>query len=88
MQEHIPDTEVHSLVREMQRNMSKVQASETSKKYHARQQPGPFNFPKLPWWAWLIVAAHLLYRITKVHGHWGMKRMGWARGAFKWLNLN
>jgi len=61
----MPDTEVHSIVRNMQRNMQRAQASQTSRQYSAPQS-GFFHLLKLPWWAWLIVAAHLLYRITKV----------------------
>mmetsp|Transcript_13923 Transcript_13923/g.37640 ORF Transcript_13923/g.37640 Transcript_13923/m.37640 type:complete len:268 (-) Transcript_13923:324-1127(-) len=63
---HIPDTEVHSVVRDMQKNMQRLQASEASKRYSTPQQTKLFNFPRLPWWAWLIVGAHLLYRITKI----------------------
>eukprot|EP00967_Tisochrysis_lutea_P115042 scaffold183910_cov17-Tisochrysis_lutea.AAC.1 len=65
-QKHIPDTEVHSVVRDMQKNMQRLQASEASKRYSTPQQTKLFNFPRLPWWAWLIVGAHLLYRITKM----------------------
>ncbi|KAF5835161.1 hypothetical protein DUNSADRAFT_7836 [Dunaliella salina] len=65
---HMPDIEVHSVVRNMQKNMQRVQASEASERYSTPQQTKLFNFLRLPWWAWLIVVAHLLYRITKIFG--------------------
>ena len=61
----MPDTEVASYVRDMQKGMQRAQAAQTVREY-TPPQPGLFNFPRLPWWAWLIIAAHLIYRITKV----------------------
>jgi len=64
----------------MQKNMQRARAAEATSN-HKAAAPGAFRFPRMPWWAWLIVAAHLLYRIVKVSGFKGVYVKGWP-GAY------
>jgi hypothetical protein len=72
-----------SVVGDMQSSLRKAsrgklpQGVPGSGRLHPLEAParleGVFSFPRLPWWAWALIIAHMLYRIFKIWTAPGLK---------------